>query len=92
MSNQVNSINRKVNNTNKQLLQVLEQHNVTTEYNYQVSKSIKERYAHLRNQMIYVLVDSRNNKSSFNQSIKELLLSTNICRYDLITNKWIISF
>lgn len=86
------SLTRKVNNTNKQLLQVLEQHDITTEYNYQVSKSVKERYVHLKNQMIYVLVNSLNNQSTFRHDQIELMNSTHICRFDKITNKWIVSF
>lgn len=86
-------INKKVNKYNKQLLRQLQDHGVNTEYNYIVTKSIKERYSHLRNQMIYVLVNNINHQSTFRHDQIELFKSLKtIVRYDSITNKWIISF
>ena len=92
MSN-ITQVNRKVNNYNKQLLSQLEQHDITTQYDYKVSKSIKERYVLLKNKMIYVLVNNINHQSTFRHDQLELIksLSFSVCRYDKITNNWIIS-
>lgn len=91
MSNQI--INQKVNKYNKNIISLLQKYDIITEYNYIVSKSIKERYVHLRNQMIYVLVNSINHQSTFrNDQIEVLKSLKTVVRYDSITNKWIISF
>lgn len=89
----ITQINRKVNNTNKQLLSVLEQHDITTQYDYQVSKSVKSRYCLLKNKMIYVLVNNINFQSTFRHDQLELIksLSFSVVRFDLITNNWIIT-